>query len=101
MAKSEQDELKQRYPELREWMRRTGTRQSDLARLMDVSEATVSRYLSGKQDISPEPAIRLALLSNVPVEKLLTDGRAARLLKLLGRQSNATSPKRRKNDKVA
>lgn len=74
-------------------MARTGTRQYDLARLLDVSPATVCRYLSGKVELSPEPAIRLALLTDIPVEKLLTDGRAARLLKLLGKQSNAARAK--------
>lgn len=80
-------------------MERTGSRQYDLARLLNVSEATVSRYLSGKVELSPEPAIRLALLTDIPVEKLLTDGRAARLLKLLGKQSNVdrSIPKKKTN----
>ena len=82
-------------------MERTGTRQYDLARLLDVSEATVSRYLTGTRELAPEPAIRLALLTDIPVEKLLTDGRAARLLKLLGKQSNAIRHKGKKNANVA
>jgi transcriptional regulator with XRE-family HTH domain len=87
------------FPELRAWLKRTGTTQSDLARLLDVSDAQVSRFLNGSRSLSPEPAIKLALLTDIPVEKLLVDGRAAKLLKLLARQVNygMQNPKKNRN----
>jgi transcriptional regulator with XRE-family HTH domain len=79
-----------KLPELRAWLQRTGTTQDDLARMLHVSAAQVSRFLSGTRNLSIEAAVKLALMTEIPVEKLLTDGRAVRLLKLLGKQSNST-----------
>lgn len=78
-------------PELRAWLERTGTTQEDLARMLKVSGAQISRFLSGSRNFGMETAVKLALLTEIPVEKLLTDGRAIKLLKLLGEQSTSYS----------
>lgn len=81
---------KSRLPELRAWMKRTGTTQKALARLLGIGQAQVSRYINGSRNLSIEHAIDLALLTGVPVEKLLTGGEAARIMKLLGEQRSTS-----------
>lgn len=88
-------------PELREWLGRTGTTQEELSRMMGVSPAQLSRFMTGQRNLSVEPAVKLALLTDIPVEKLLKDGRAARLLKLLGKRQTSLPRNRRNDDKVA
>jgi transcriptional regulator with XRE-family HTH domain len=88
-------------PELRAWMKRTGTTQQDLARLLNVGEAQISRYMNGSRNLSAEPAIKLALLTDIPVEKLLMGGDAARLLKLLGKRRTSTMRKVEDKSNVA
>lgn len=85
--------------ELRDWLDDTGTTQEDLARLLSVSPAQVSRFMNGSRSLSVESAVKLALLTDIPVDKLLTDGRAARLLKLLGKNTTSRrgSSKEKKN----
>lgn len=78
------------FPELRQWLKDTGQRQYDLARILGVSAGAVSRWLSGKHDISADRAIRLSLLTKIAPERLVTDPETARNLKFLGKQSNLT-----------
>lgn len=75
-----------RLPELRAWMKRTETSQRTLARALDLGDAQISKYLNGDRNLSLDMTCKLALLTDIPVEKLLTGGDAARLLKLLGKQ---------------
>lgn len=77
-------------PELAQWMADTGTTQADLASFAQVSQAQMSRYLAGKVDLPVERAFRLSLVTNIPVEKLLTGRDASRLLKLLGNREKAS-----------
>jgi len=76
------------FPELRAWLKDTQYRQTDLARFLGVTDPTISRYLSGENDIPPDYAIRLALLTGIPPEKLVADPETARILKLLGKRSS-------------
>jgi transcriptional regulator with XRE-family HTH domain len=75
------------FPELRQWLKDTGQRQYDLARVLGVSTGAVSRWLSGKNDISADRAIRLSLLTKIAPELLVNDPETARNLKFLGKQS--------------
>ena len=70
-------------------MKRTHTNQRKLAGLLGVSEAWVSLVLRGREHWSLDHAARLALVTDIPVEKLLTGGDASRLLKLLGKRDKA------------
>jgi transcriptional regulator with XRE-family HTH domain len=88
-------------PELTKWMADTGTTQEDLASFAKVSQAQISRYLAGKVDLPVERAMKLALITNIPVEKLLNDRDASRLLKLLGKRSNAEGDSKEESDEVA
>jgi transcriptional regulator with XRE-family HTH domain len=79
---------KKAFPELRAWMREAHYRQEDVARFLDVSEPTMSRYLSGTHDMGADDALRLSLLTGIPPEKLVADPETVRTLKLLGRRSS-------------
>lgn len=86
------------FPELREWLRDTGQRQYDLARILGVSPGAVSLWLSGKRDISADRAVRLSLLTKIAPERLVNDPETARTLKFLGKQSTFIG--RESNDSV-
>lgn len=89
------------FPELREWMDNTGHRQYDLARILGISTAQTSRYLTGKQDVSADRAIRLAAVTNIPPERLVSNPETARILKLLGKRSMPTPRRNRRSRNVA
>jgi plasmid maintenance system antidote protein VapI len=88
-------------PELRAWMTRTETTQDALARLLGLSGAFICRVFKGERHLNLDMAARLALLTGIPVQKLLTGGEAAQLLKLLGKQSNGPNDNGGNNTKVA
>jgi transcriptional regulator with XRE-family HTH domain len=78
-------------PELRRWMFDTGVTQADIASFAQVSQAQMSKYLTGKASLPIERAMKLSLITGIPVEKLLTDVDASRLLKLLGNREKASA----------
>lgn len=83
-------EIAKKLDALIAWRTRTGTRQEDLARLAEVSGATMSRYENGLVPMPIEMSVKLALITNVPIVELVSDERATRLLKLLSDQANAS-----------
>lgn len=78
-------------PELRQWMTDTGVTQADLASFAQVNQAQISKYLAGKTSLPLERALKLSLITGIPVEKLLTSADASRLLKLLGNRAKVTT----------
>lgn len=88
------------FPELLAWMEKTGTRQLELAKMLSVSEPSISNYLSGDTAWPTELALRLSLLTEIPVERFVTK-EAARLLKLWGKRSSSPVGDPDGNDKVA
>jgi transcriptional regulator with XRE-family HTH domain len=76
--------------ELVRWMHETDTTQADLASFAQVSQAQISRYLAGKVDLPMERALKLSLVTNIPVEKLLNRQGASRLAKVLGKRANSS-----------
>jgi transcriptional regulator with XRE-family HTH domain len=60
-----------------------------LARVAGVTEPTFSKVMHGTRHFSVDAAGRLADLTGIPVEKLLTDPDDARIVKLLGKRLNA------------
>lgn len=89
------------FPELRAWMERTNTTQGDLARILGIKEPQMSRMLSGQRGMSPDYSVKLASLTGIPVEKLLGDRAAMRLLKFLGKHSKVSSEKTKGKRNVA
>lgn len=79
--------VKPGFPELRKWLKETGQRQYDLARILGLSPSRTSRYLNGFQDITADRAIKLSLLSGIAPELLVGDPETARTLKFLGRRT--------------
>lgn len=90
-----------RLRELQTWMERTGTTQQALARLLGISESMMSLYVNGKRSLDLPKVINLAMVTEIPVEKLLTGPDATAMAKLLGRRSTSTSRKTKKNDNAA
>jgi transcriptional regulator with XRE-family HTH domain len=96
----EKAEPKSLFPELRAWMERTGTRQLELARILGVSEPSITNYLSGETAWPTEVALRVSLLTEIPVERFATR-EASRLLKLWGKRSSGDAKDTESNDNVA
>lgn len=88
-------------PALRAWLDKTGTRQGDFAAAIGVSQAQISRWIGGTRPLPMDMAVKVALFTGIPVDKLLHAARASRLLKLLGEQQNSTGDKSREFDNVA
>lgn len=45
-------------------------RQTALARLLNLSDSTISQYLAGKKDFSPRTAMRVVAITGIPMEEL-------------------------------
>lgn len=76
---------------VRQWMKQAHLNQQGLAEVLGLSKTTISLVFKGQRHLSPEAADRLARLSGIPVEKLLTGGDAARIVKLLGEHRNSAA----------
>lgn len=61
-----------------------GLTQADLADMLSLSQAQVSRYLSGERALSLAILLQLARLTGIPAERLSSNPRTTRILKLLG-----------------
>lgn len=92
---------KSHLSELRAWMKRTRTTQKALAQITGLGEPMVSRVLRGHRHFSADVAGRLADLTEIPVEKLLTGGDAARIVKFLGSRLNSRGDNDSKRSNVA
>lgn len=89
-----------RFRALRAWMKQTKTRQTALARLLGVSDTQICLVFKGERHFSIEQAERLSDLAGIPVEKLLTDEEAVRLLKVIGKRMNAVHGKSNETSRV-
>lgn len=90
MAITKFDPTECALPELARWMDDTGTTQVELATFAQVSQAQISRYLAGKVNLPTDRAIKLSLITNIPVEKLLNRKDASQLQKYLVKRSQVT-----------
>ena len=82
-------------------MKTTGTNQGHLAKLLGLSDASVSRWFNGLQDIASDHAIRLSLISGVPAHLLVTNGKTAAMLKEYGSRPQTTRQNARDQGNVA
>ena len=82
-------------------MKRTGTKQTDLARFLRMHRVQVSFCLSGRRPWTTDQALDLARITGVPVEKLLADDGALRLAKFLSKQQKPNGKKSKDNANVA
>ena len=56
---------------LRQYMKQVGMkRRRELARELELSDATISLYFSGKRSFSPKTAIRISRHTGIPMELL-------------------------------
>jgi plasmid maintenance system antidote protein VapI len=69
------------YATVQEWMERTGTSTDKLAKLARIDRSHLSKILSRSRRCSLEKALRLSMVTSVPVETLIrwmADGRDSR-----------------------
>lgn len=88
-------------PALKRWMDARELRQGQLGRLLGVTGAQVSRWLSGHRGVPPAIAMKLSDLTGIPIEQLSNRPETSRLLKQLGKRMNSRSKTLRNNDEVA
>ena len=82
-------------------MKRTGTKQTDLARFLRMHRVQVSFCLSGRRPWTIDQALDLSLMSGQPVENLLADPSTVRLAKFLSKQPKANGRNTKENVKDA
>lgn len=74
-------------PALRKWLEKRGIRQHQLAAMLGVKEAQVSRWLSGRRSLPAATALKIAELTGLPIERLSNRDATTQLLKSLGTRS--------------
>ena len=67
-------------------MARTGHRQMDLARVLNISKPHMCLCLAGVRNWTSDQAMTLATITGIPIEKLLRDKMALRLAQDSGKQ---------------
>jgi plasmid maintenance system antidote protein VapI len=67
--------MKRRYRSLQDWMERTGTNQTKLAKLAGLKTPHLSKILSRSRRCSLDKALRLSRVTGVPVETLVEWGK--------------------------
>lgn len=80
--------------EVRVWMARTGRRATDVAKLIGVSQMTMSEYLRGRYDMNVIKTEALSRASGIPPERLVTDPKTSAALKRLRTIPKAKSARR-------
>jgi transcriptional regulator with XRE-family HTH domain len=88
-------------PALKKWMDDRGMTQVDLGRLMGVSGAQASRWLSGHRSMPASVAIKLSDITGIPAERLSNRQATTRLLKLLGGRTKSSANTLRNPHNVA
>ena len=76
-------------PALKKWLEKRGIRQHQLAAMLGVKEAQVSRWLSGRRSLPAATALVLAEVTGIPAERLSNRDATTQLLKSLGTRANA------------
>lgn len=92
--------LKRRHPVLK-WLRETSTSQADLAHRIGVSAPHLSNVLARKRALSMPAALRLALVTGIPVEKLLSDKESAEILESYGNRPTSETLNTQRKPNVA
>lgn len=75
-------------PELRRWMEDVDLTHAELADIAGCSRPVITRTLQGKLPLKADRAARIAAVSGIPIDRLVTDRETARILKLWGKRSN-------------
>jgi len=70
-------------PEFRAWLHRTSTLQGQIAKLLEITDAAVSKFM--EEGFPVEHCLRLSLITGIPPEKFCLDRKTARILKLFGK----------------
>jgi transcriptional regulator with XRE-family HTH domain len=82
-------------PDLKEWMAQADLTHEDVAEIAGCSRPVITRTLQGKLPLSADRAARIAAVSGIPIERLVTNPETARILKLLGKRSTSYGRKLR------
>lgn len=68
---------KRAFPTVQAWMNATGTTQQELAKLLNMSQSHLCNILRGNRKCSLALALRIAHLTNVPIETIAQTARVA------------------------
>lgn len=68
---------KRAYPTIEAWRNGTGTSQGDLAKLLGISQSHLCNIERGNRKASLDLALRIAKLTNVPIETIAESARVA------------------------
>lgn len=88
-------------PALRKWLDDREVRQHELAKMLGVTEAQVSRWLSGKRSVPAASAIKLSQITGIPAARLSNRAATTRLLKHLVKRPMSRAKTLRNHDDVA
>ena len=86
--------------ELKAWMDEAGLTHEDLAEIAGCSRPVITRTLQGKLPLPADRAVRIAAVSGIPLERLVTDQDTARIFKLLGKRSTTRGRNVRKTSRI-
>jgi antitoxin component HigA of HigAB toxin-antitoxin module len=95
IAKITEDQAESVLPALKAWMSDAGLTHEDVAEMAGCSRSEITRTLQGKRALNTDRAMKLAAVSGIPVERLVTDRDTLRILKLLGNRQKRSSRKAR------
>jgi transcriptional regulator with XRE-family HTH domain len=76
---------KAQYPDLATYIRKTGDTQEAIARAVGVSQAAISRIVTGDHRPRPDLALRLAVYARIPLDSFTRNFLIRRAARLAGR----------------
>jgi transcriptional regulator with XRE-family HTH domain len=78
-----------------------GISQVELSEMLSLSQAQISRFMSGERALSLAVILQLANITGIPAGRLSNSPKTSRILKMLGKQSNEHDETLRNNVGIA
>jgi transcriptional regulator with XRE-family HTH domain len=78
-----------------------GISQVELSEMLSLSQAQISRFLSGERALSLAVILQLSNITGIPAERLSNSPKTSRILKILGKQSTSQDETPRNSVSVA
>jgi transcriptional regulator with XRE-family HTH domain len=78
-----------------------GISQVELSEMLSLSQAQISRFLSGERALSLAVILQLANLTGIPAARLSNSPKTSRILKMLGTRTTSHDETLRNTDEIA